>query len=397
MSVQRYKNIPDSFINFNITPLTYEQNSGHVALSHAGKYDFDTAFLVDQLLIYPKAVVKIPSFTAVYAKFTPQSFEQSSSEVLANIKSSLIFGKRILDLSGGLGVDDWAFSKRFEQVVSLDIDAELNKLVRYNFTLLQVANIQRIDIDAYQYVHNNVERFDWVYLDADRRVKDKRSYAIADTEPNIFTIKDSLFTFSENILLKVSPMVDIHAIITECKTVKEIWIVSHKNEVKEILVHLQQTESLPMIHALNIDGEQHQQFSKQYPIVQQELQPAVDGLWFYEPALSLIKAYLATSYMQERGISQVANHSLFGVSPTEVKDFFGRRFKLYESFVFSKGRLKTYLANNSITKANITKRNFPMDVAEIRQLTGLKEGGTDYLFFALDAAGEKRVFHCGKP
>jgi 16S rRNA G966 N2-methylase RsmD len=383
MSVQRYKNIPDSFINFNITPLTYEQNSGHVALSHAGKYDFDTAFLVDQLLIYPKAVVKIPSFTAVYAKFTPQSFEQSSSEVLANIKSSLIFGKRILDLSGGLGVDDWAFSKRFEQVVSLDIDAELNKLVRYNFTLLQVANIQRIDIDAYQYVHNNVERFDWVYLDADRRVKDKRSY--------------SLFTFSENILLKVSPMVDIHAIITECKTVKEIWIVSHKNEVKEILVHLQQTESLPMIHALNIDGEQHQQFSKQYPIVQQELQPAVDGLWFYEPALSLIKAYLATSYMQERGISQVANHSLFGVSPTEVKDFFGRRFKLYESFVFSKGRLKTYLANNSITKANITKRNFPMDVAEIRQLTGLKEGGTDYLFFALDAAGEKRVFHCGKP
>ena len=90
MSVQRYKNIPDSFINFKIIPTIYEQNCRRFALSHAGKYDFDTAFLVDQLLIYPKAVVKIPSFTAVYAKFTPQSFEQSSSEILANIKSSLI-------------------------------------------------------------------------------------------------------------------------------------------------------------------------------------------------------------------------------------------------------------------------------------------------------------------
>jgi hypothetical protein len=58
--------------------------------------------------------------------------------------------------------------------------------------------------------------------------------------------------------------------------------------------------------------------------------------------------------------------------------------------------LKTYLANNNITKANIAKRNFPMEVTEIKKLTGLKDGGEQYLFFTTDEQGEKRVFHVGK-
>lgn len=413
--IRRYKNIPESFILFDISPLvngSTEYDSIQFTLKHAGKFAFDAAFLADQLAIYPKARTKLPTFTSVYALFTPQSYEQCSSENLAIFKASLLSGKSVLDLSGGLGVDDWAFSKYFETVVSLDIDDDLNKLVRSNMSKLGITNVKRLDADAYAFVENNVDRFDWVYMDADRRTTDKRTFALADTEPNIFTIRDKVFSFTSNILLKVSPMLDIHAVIDELKTVAAIWVVSAKNEVKEVLVHLVDDFQPPMsdpgsgkpdvnvnaivIHAVDVTDSGNTQFQLPYEALQTEPTYATDGLWFYEPSLALIKSNLASAYLKQHHIAQVGKHSIYGVSNTQVNNFFGRSFQLYESFEFNKGRLKTYLANNGITKANISKRNFPMEVAEIKKLTGLKDGGEHYLFFTTDEQGLKRVFHTGR-
>lgn len=396
MLVQRYNNIPDSFIYFDISPFIGEQNIVQFTLSHTGKFEFDTGFLTDQLMIYPKAALKLPSFTGVYALFTPQSFEQSSSEVLALFKADCINGTRILDLSGGLGVDDWAFAGKFKEVISLDIDNQLNKVVRRNFEKLGIANIARLDADAYHFVDKNVDKFDWVYLDADRRVSAKRTIALAQAEPNILTIRDKLFGFTSNILLKVSPMLDVHAIIGELKTVKQVWVVSHKNEVKEILIHLVNEACEPTIKAVDLDGEVRKQFSLTYPIPIDEVDYKNTGSWFYEPALALIKSYLATPYMQQQHVGQLAKNSIYGLSDVEVPDFFGRMFKVVSNFEFSKSKLKTYLQQESITKANIAKRNFPMEVTELRKMTGLKDGGEDYLFFSTDATNTKQVFHCRK-
>jgi hypothetical protein len=395
--LQRYKNIPDTFIYFDITPFIIEytgQDVSKLTLKLSQKFPFDFAFLADQLNIYPKARVKLPSFSSAYCLFTPQSFEQSSSELLANFKASLFTGARMLDLSGGLGVDDWAFARGFDKVVSVDSDYHLNKVVRVNFEKLGVSNVERIDGDAYQHVDKNVDMYSLIYLDADRRSTEKRAHGLAETEPNILTLKEKLFRFSEHILLKVSPMLDLHAIIDELKDVAEIWVVSVKNEVKEVLVHLQQGIAVPVIHAVEAGPDGNTQYSKRYDELPVPKQFANDGLFFYEPSLALIKANLASVYMQEQGIVQVAPHSVYGVSDKEVKDFFGRRFQLHESFEFSKNRLKGYLSNNMITKANIAKRNFPMEVDELRKMAGLKDGGDDYFFFTQDAGGEKRVFHC---
>lgn len=397
MSLQRYKSIPDSFIYFDIAPFIIEntgQDIVQLTLKLSQKFSFDFAFLADQLMIYPKAKVKLPSFSSAYCLFTPQSFEQSSSELLARFKASLFAGKRLLDLSGGLGVDDRAFAEHFDKVISIDSDHELNKVVRHNFEKLGVQNVERLDEDAYAYVGKNVDMYDLIYLDADRRSSQKRTYALADTEPNIMKLKEQLFGFTGNILLKVSPMLDLHAIIDELKDVSDIWVVSAKNEVKEVLVLLKQDAESPVIHAVEADADKQVMYSKPYNQVLSPVKYANDGLWFYEPALALIKANLASVYLQEHGITQVAQHSVYGVSEADAGDFFGRKFQLYESFEFSKNRLKGYLSNNRITKANIAKRNFPMEVDEIRKMSGLKDGGEDYLFFTQDAGGEKRMFHC---
>ena len=399
--VQKYKNIPNSFVNFNISPFIDKKDSIDpytFSLNNVNRFPFDIGFLADQLAIYSKAASKLPTFCKCYCLYTPQSYEQSSSEIVALFKANIYDGEVLLDLSGGLGVDDWAFSAAFKKVISIDNDAELNKLVRANFERLGLINISRLDADAYQFVVNTAEKFDVIYLDADRRPEAKRTFALVDTEPNILKLKEKLFELTATILIKVSPMLDIHALIKELEQVTEIWVISVKNEVKEILLKLSNTREIPIIHAFNLElNTDPQSFSEKYNSINVDITYANDGLWFYEPSLSLIKANLATRYFKNNNIAQVAQNSIYGVADMEISTFFGRKFKLYDSFEFSKSKLKTYLNNNCITKANIAKRNFPMEVDEIRKAMDLKDGGDHYLFFTTDANNTKRVFHCIKP
>jgi hypothetical protein len=393
---QRYRNIPNSFIDFDISLYLHEEDITRFTLLHQNTFHFHISFLVDQLNLYPKAAVKLPSFTKVYAHFTPRAYEQSSAEKIALFKSSLFSGKLLLDLSGGLGVDDWAFARTFDQVDSIDIDDQLNKLVRKNFEKLGVANINRMDADAYDFVRANNTRYDCIYIDADRRIQESRSYALSETEPNILALKDDLFRKTERVLLKVSPMLDLEAVAKELGVVNQFWVISLKNEVKEVLVELRpQPASSILVTAVDIDdsgehvysGYRHRELTNNF---------AQEGPYFYEPALALIKSGLAPQYLQELHILQMAPNSIYGLSDFWVQDFFGRRFQVVFQGVFSKSKLSAYLKTNNLFKANIAKRNFKMEVAAIRKQFGLKDGGEDYLFFTENAVQEKLFFHCRK-
>jgi protein-L-isoaspartate O-methyltransferase len=393
---QIYRNIPNSFLDFDISSFVHDQNTAKFTFSNQNRFPFDIALLADQLAIYPKAKFKLPSFTKVFAQFTPQSFEQSSSERIACYKASLINGHTLLDLCGGLGVDDWAFSRSFSQVDSLDINAQLNKLVRKNFEKLGVENILRMDGDAYDFIKGNSEKYDWVYLDADRRVGANRAFSLAQTEPNILKVKDPLFAFTNRILLKVSPMMDLQLLVEELESVVQIWVLTSKNEVKEVLVELGQKRAADIqVHAVNLDDFEAQLFDG--PLMN-GIKPnyGYAGDYFYEPALALIKSGLASSYLEKFKITQLAINSIYGVGPSWIPDFFGRGFKVLHAEVFSKSKCAEYLRQHQIMKSNIARRNFKMDVEEIRKQFGLKDGGDVYLFFTENHLGEKMFFHCVK-
>ncbi len=392
---QRYRNIPNSFIDFDISPYLQEQDITRFTLQYQREFPFDIALLADQLAIYPKAKVKLPSFTGVYAQFTPRSYEQSSAEAIAVYKAGLIKGERLLDLSAGLGVDDWAFSRSFTSVDAVDLDAELNKIVRKNYEKLGVTNITRYDADAYDFVKTIKGRYDWIYMDADRRVEGNRTYALADTEPNIMVLKNQLFSFTDHVLLKVSPMLDLSALVNELQTVRQMWVLALKNEVKEILIELsaEKNETI-QVNAVDLDNIIHEY--KGVFGTRSEQSFSDTGSYFYEPSLALIKAGLAAGYLQQNKISQVAVNSLYGVSETPVDNFFGRKFNVIHQGEFSKSKFSAYLKETNINKANIAKRNFKMEVDEIRKQFKVKDGGEEYFFFTENAAKGKIFFHCVK-
>lgn len=92
---------------------------------------------------------KLPKWYANPKLLFPKksNLEQASSEFTAEFKANLVQGKSVLDLTGGSGVDTFAFSKVFEQVDYVEPNVELCALARHNFKVLN-ANINVIESTA---------------------------------------------------------------------------------------------------------------------------------------------------------------------------------------------------------------------------------------------------------
>ncbi len=198
--------------------------------------------IANQILCKQKSEKKLPSwFNTKNIYYPPKvSIEQTSSETAANYKASLVSGKRLLDLTGGFGVDSFYFSSSFNTIDHCEIDTNLSKIAAHNFEQLNKKNIICLAENGLEYLKKSTEIFDVIYIDPSRRndVKEK-VFLLKDCEPNIPENIDLLFKKTKTILLKNSPILDITSAINELKFVKEIHVVAINNDVKELLYILE--------------------------------------------------------------------------------------------------------------------------------------------------------------
>ncbi len=391
--IEEYKN---NLISFDLQSFL-KKYAGKSAIQVKKDYPAIYRILSAQLELYPRAAQKLPGFTSAYCYLTRKSYEQSSSEALAAYRASLFSGDKVIDLAGGLGIDDIAFSKSFQNVVSVDLDHELNYLAEVNLARLNIGNITRLTAAAEEFVLNELKA-DLIYIDADRRSSPsgKRSVTLHDSKPDILKMLDRLFEISPKVLLKLSPLVDITYLIRTLKWVKEIRVISLEGEAKEITALMQRgSSSEPKVFAVDVSSNGRiRQFQ---PETGSAFQPGTGpgGSFLLEPATCLIKAGLVGSYAKSLGISPREKNNILLFSDNAPADFMGRVFTIRFEMEFSKSALKNYLNSHSITKANITCRNFPVKPEELKKTLGLSDGGDDYFFFTI-LNGKKRFFHCAK-
>jgi hypothetical protein len=192
-------------------------------------------------------------------------------------------------------------------------------------------------------------------------------------------------------------MVDLNYCKSEIENIKEIHVVSLKNEVKEVLLLIDFSKNnSTIIKAINIINEQNIQEFSELNLFDSVSKESNVNTYFYEPNASIIKANLSANYAQSLGLKMIALNTHFFIGNELIENFFGRSFKIVESFPFSKSMMKSYLKKNGISKANISKRNFPINEAAIEKQFDLKTGGDEYLFFTQNNQGEKLFFHCRK-
>jgi hypothetical protein len=176
------------------------------------------------------------------------------------------------------------------------------------------------------------------------------------------------------------------------KFVKEIHIVALQNEVKELLFLLEKNyEKAIKIKTINIGKNRNQSFSFNYKEDVNSVYSEPRS-YLYEPNAAILKSGGFHQISYQLNISKLHQHSHLYTS-NEIIDFPGRIFKIEEVVPYDKRKIKKLLPEN---KANITIRNFPKSVVQIRKETKIKEGGTLYLFFSTDIQNKLICILCTK-
>ncbi|MDY8138426.1 THUMP-like domain-containing protein [Aquimarina sp. 2201CG5-10] len=321
------------------------------------------------------------------------NLEQTSSETTALYKSNLVSGKVLIDLTGGLGIDDYFFSKKTQKVIHCELNSELSDIAKHNFTVLTINNIETHSGDGLTLLKDQ-NTVDWIYIDPSRRNESKgKVFFLEDCLPDVPKHLDFLFSKSGNIMIKTSPLLDIQAGIKSLKKIKEIHVIAVNNEVKELLWILDSSYVGNItIKTANITKDNTQGFT--FLLKDETIHIANLGLpkkYLYEPNAAILKSGGFSSISKHFDLDKLHLHSHLYTSDNEI-DFPGRKFEIITVFPYQ----KKVLAKTGITKANITTRNFPESVAGIRKKFKIKDGGDHYLFFTTDCKQNKVVIQCKK-
>ena len=362
--------------------------------------DVDIPFAIRQISGKQKVREKIPTFYNCRELLYPLklSLEQSSSEITAKHKSALCEGEVLYDLTGGFGVDCFFLSSRFRQVFYVEAQTELCQLAEHNFSALGRANISIINDTAENFL-NNCGDAHWIYLDPARRLESgKKAVLLSDCEPNVALLQDKLLEKATRVMIKLSPMFDIAALRHELKHIREIHIVAVANECREIIVMLEKKHNAqPEIKTTN--------YSKSGTIEKFEFTAGDEQgaeitfttalrQYLYEPNAAIMKSGAFGLISEKFRLSKLHINSHLYTSDCLIDDFPGRIFCVQTTIDFSKKSLSNL--NDEVKKANLTVRNFPLTVNELRKKLKISEGGDVYLFATTLADNKKVLVKCSK-
>jgi len=323
------------------------------------------------------------------------NIEQTSSEVTAQYKANLVSGHSLIDLTGGFGVDSLYFSKKVDTVLHCDINKTLSSIAAYNASVLQIKNIKFYSEDGIKVLNQLDKTLDWIYVDPSRRDDTKgKVFLLKDCLPNIPEHVTMLFKHAKNILIKTSPLLDIKSGCNELQNVKTIHCVAVNNEVKELLWVLEENFNGDIqIKTSNIKNGDTQEFN--FTLETENIEVAEYSLpltYLYEPNAAILKSGAFNSIANTLNIYKLHKHSHLYTS-TNLIAFPGRTFKIDNTINYNK---KEFTKHIGLKQANITTRNFPEAVNQIRKKLKIKDGGKHYLFFTTNLNNSKIVLSCSK-
>ena len=365
-----------------------------LALQGTKDPEVDLTFALEQIAGRQKSNTKIPSWAETEGIIYPPhlSMEQCSSEQTARYKASIAGeGMLVVDLTAGFGVDLAYISQGFKKVVHVEQQPQLCSISSENYKVLGLNHVEVVCGDGIDYLHQ-LDHADLIFLDPARRDEHGgRTYGIADCTPNVLEIRDELLEKANRVMLKLSPMLDWRKAVEDLGNVSEVHIVSVDNECKELLLMMEKEEKSLKVVCVNNESV-FEVGTFRPPLTPSSL--GGEKRYLFEPNASVMKAGCFDELQSRFSVMQLDKNSHLFVSDKDVGDFPGRRFIIERTTSMNKHDLKAALED--ISKANITVRNFPMSVAELRKRLKLKEGGEVFIFATTVEGEGHQLFICRK-
>jgi hypothetical protein len=343
-----------------------------------------TSLIAQQIAMRRKAETKLPCFYHAKGIIYPPTlnWEQCSSEATANFKAEIFSRElgmdrpQVADLTGGFGVDSFFFSKNASSVDFIEPDLNLLNMARHNHVLLGSANLRYHQTSAEEFLYRCNTTFDLIYLDPSRRdLNSKKVFRLADCQPDVNNLLPQIFGFAKFVLIKTSPLLDIHQGINELNAVKKVIVVSVNNECKELLFLVQKDFSGELIiETYNVDksGDAKQVLSFTCEEEKKEESDFSEPqTYLYEPNASILKAGAFKLIGKKYGVQKLHVNTHFYTSDDLHLSFPGRVFKIDQLDVKAK--------NFADTRANVITRNYPLKAEELKKKLKLLDGGEKYV------------------
>ena len=328
---------------------------------------------------------KLPTFAAIDDWWYPVrlSCEQCSSELTAKYKAEIILPQieqvgqisNFVDLTGGYGVDTYFLSEHFDHTDYVEQNTELCRIAEHNKGLW-VTGYGLRDIR----IHNNsaeefletAGQYDLIFLDPARRDSHGgKVFRLEECTPNVVELLPTLLSHGKQILLKLSPMLDLTQAVKELSAISLQWsvyVVAVKNEVKELLLLSQQpiaNSQQPTITAIDLASpEQAFVFTRE----EEQNCPFTFHLspftFLYEPNAAILKSGAYKLVAQRFGLTKLDVNTHLYVSDTLVENFPGRVWKIANS---QEPKAKS--------QANVLVRNYPLTAEQLKKKLHLRDGG----------------------
>ena len=364
-----------------------------LALQGTKDPEVDLTFALEQIAGRQKAKTKIPSWAEAEGIVYPPhlSMEQCSSEQTARYKASIAGeGALVVDLTAGFGVDLAYISQGFKKAVHVEQQPQLCAISSENYKVLGLNHVEVVCGDGIDYLHQ-LDHADLIFLDPARRDEHGgRTYGIADCTPNVLEIRDELLEKADRVMLKLSPMLDWRKAVEDLGNISEVHIVSVDNECKELLLIIEKEEKPLKVICVNNGSIFEVKGESQRGISYSE----GERRYLFEPNASVMKAGCFDELQSRFPVVQLDKNSHLFVADKDIDDFPGRRFIIERTTSMNKRDLKAAL--EGISKANVTVRNFPISVAELRKRLKLKEGGEVFIFATTVEGNSHQLFICRK-
>jgi 16S rRNA G966 N2-methylase RsmD len=371
----------------------------HRLLLSASKFPgIDVPKAVTLIKALQKVKHKIPSWYNYQLELPfAVSMEQASSEATARFKAGLFTGNTMADLSGGLGVDSYFFSKSFKSVQYIEQQELLCIAAKHNFSLLGAANIEVHSTTAESFTESSKTHFDLIYLDPARRdALQNRVFLLSDCSPDVVALRTSLLEKTDQLLIKTAPMLDVWEAIRQLQSVTKVWVVAVDNECKELLFLLEKQgipmDQVPIVAVADPSAATHFSFTKKEE-QESEVNYGPPEDYLIEPDVSILKAGAFKCFATHFGLFKLHPDSHLYTSKQLIKGVPGRTFRIKAVVKYEAKQVQNLIPGG---KANVATRNFPDSPEQIKKKLRLKDGGTTYLFGTTLLEESKRILVCEK-
>ena len=320
---------------------------------------------------------------------------------------------KVADLTGGLGVDSWAFSEVAEEVLYNEMNPELAAAARHNFQALGATNIFIRNCEATAYSLEEILgdfKPDVIFMDPARRDSvGKKVFLLEDCSPDVLKMLPQMFETSRFILLKISPMADITMVVERLdrtyesfldenhkggwngQWVREVHVVASCGECKELLILLDREWRNGYSLTCREDGGTLTFTSEEIAGAKAVYPDSTFARIIFEPGKSLTKAGVFNAVCERFGLVKLARFThLYTIgeplSDSELeqrtaplKDF-GKVFYVKEILPLNKASMKD--VGKRYPHSEVSAKNIPMSSDELRVRLKVRSGDDAHVFGA---------------